>query len=71
MTESEYLTLTITFGEENKVASVAYNGKVIFLDVKWGVVMHYMENLKDKGWRVVKVSPTESGEIYLFKLEGA
>ena len=71
MPKLHYLTLAIVFGKDNKVASVASDGKVIFVNVTMGMVLGYLENLKNHGWEVVKVSPTENGEIYILKFEAS
>ena len=70
MAEPHYLTLSIVFGENKKVASVTSDGKIIFVNVPLALVLSYLENLRYHGWKVVKVNPTESGEIYILKFEG-
>jgi len=63
----EYVTITVIYGRGERVDSVSYNSKTIFILVKWSVVLRYLEHLKDQGWELITVSPMGWGEMYKFK----
>jgi hypothetical protein len=67
MQKWEYLRLTVMFSDNDKVKCVTGGGVTIFENVKMGVVLEYMDDLKSDGWEVVSVRPIELGETYELK----
>jgi hypothetical protein len=67
MPQWEYLTITITFGENETVKSVTCGDQIMFTDAKWSEVRLYIHELNSDGWQVTDRRPEEWGEVHVFK----
>ncbi len=67
MQEWEYLTVTITFGENETVKSVTCGDQIVFTDAKWSELRSYIHELNSDGWQVTDRLTKEWGEVYEFR----